>query len=66
MARAILGHVGPASDQILAFEIARLRRRVAELETEVADLRARTATLDSGSLDLELHRIAEAHEPALA
>jgi hypothetical protein len=62
MARALLGHVGPVGDQILALEIARLRRRVAELEAELADLRSRT----SASLDMELHRIAEAHEPALA
>ena len=61
MARALLGHVGPAHEQVLALEIARLRRRVAELEAEVADLRHRSGT----ELELELHRIAEAAEPAL-
>lgn len=66
MARAILGYVGSAQDQVLALEIARLRRRVAELEAEVAELRSRPAGIDSGSLDLELHRIAEVPEPALA
>jgi len=63
MARALMGHVGPATDQILAVEVVRLRRRIAELEAEVARLRE-TRTAD---LDLELHRIAETTaEPALA
>jgi hypothetical protein len=61
MARALLGHVGSPGEQVLAFELARLRRRVDELEEEVARLR------ESGAvLDLELHRIAESAEPALA
>ena len=66
MARALLGHVGPASDQVLALEVARLRRRVAELEAQVAELRSHARPYDERSLDIELHRIAEAHEPALA
>ena len=62
MARALMGHIGPAKDQLLAFEVVRLRRRIAELEAEVTRLRD-TRTAD---LDLELHRIAETAEPALA
>jgi cell division protein FtsB len=56
-----MGHVGSPGEQVLALEIARLRRRVTELETEVARLRE-----GSAALDLELHRIAESAEPALA
>ena len=63
MARALLGYVGSSiSEQSLLLEVARLRRRVEELETELAALR----TADHAQLDLELHRIAEAPEPALA
>jgi cell division protein FtsB len=61
MARALMGHVGSPGQQTLAFEIARLRRRVTELEAEVTRLRE-----GSAEFDLELHRIAEASEPALA
>ncbi|MDT4934194.1 MAG: hypothetical protein QOK11_2086 [Pseudonocardiales bacterium] len=62
MARALLGYVGSSNEQALAFEVARLRRRVDELETQLAELRASTRVV---ALDLELHRIAEAAEPAL-
>jgi cell division protein FtsB len=62
MARALLGYVGNSSEQALAMEIARLRRRVTELETEIADLR----NTNHADLDRELHRFAEAAEPALA
>jgi hypothetical protein len=61
MARALVGYVGTNNEQVLALEVARLRRRVSELETELTDLRAGHRT----ELDLELHRIAEAAEPAL-
>jgi predicted RNase H-like nuclease (RuvC/YqgF family) len=60
MARALLGYVGTNND-ILSAEIARLRRRVSELESELAEMRAGHHT----ELDLELHRIAEAAAPAL-
>ena len=61
MARALLGYVGSTNNEpILAMEIARLRRRVAELETELAELRAS----QHAELDLELHRIAETAEAA--
>jgi hypothetical protein len=62
MARALLGYVGSSNEQVLLLEVAKLRRRVAELEAQVAELRASTHT----EIDLELHRIAEAAEPALA
>lgn len=62
MARALLGHIGPGQEHILALEIARLRRRVEELEAEVAQLRQR----DHSEMDMELHRLAEAAQPALA
>ena len=61
MARALMGHVGSPNDQVLAFEVARLRRRVAELEAELAQARRHS----TAELDLELHRMAEDAEPAL-
>ncbi len=61
MARALVGYVGTNNEQVLAFEVARLRRRVVELETELTTLRSG----QHGELDLELHRMAEAAEPAL-
>jgi cell division protein FtsB len=62
MARALMGYIGSPGEQILAFELARLRTRVRELEAEVAKLQEEPTT----TLDLELHTIAEAAEPALA
>jgi hypothetical protein len=62
MARALMGHVGTNGDYALAYEVARLRRRVSELEAEVARLRKDTAKTQ---LDLELQRIAQNAEPAL-
>ena len=61
MARALLGYVGNSSEQSLLLEVARLRRRVTDLEAEVADLRESNHV----ELDLELHRIAEVSEPVL-
>jgi hypothetical protein len=61
MARALVGYVGTNNEQVLALEVARLRRRVTELESELADLRSE----HRAELDLELHRIAQAAEPAL-
>jgi hypothetical protein len=57
MARALLGHVGLPGDQVLAYEVARLRRRVSELEAEVARL------AEQRTIDLELHHLAEVAEP---
>jgi hypothetical protein len=66
MARALMGHVGPVRNDVLAAEIVRLRRRVSELEAEVARLReTHDANLDS-HIDSELHQIAGSAEPALA
>jgi hypothetical protein len=61
MARALLGHIGSATEQNLSFEVVRLRRRVAELQAEIAELRSAQHV----ELDLELHRLAEDAEPAL-
>ncbi len=65
MARALLGHLGSQNEQVLALEIARLRRRVTDLETEVATLREQRTTVNA-EFDLELHRMAEVAEPVLA
>jgi 50S ribosomal subunit-associated GTPase HflX len=64
MARALLGHLGTPGEQALAYEVARLRRRVQELEAELAEAR-RSADLDLAA-SLELHRITADAEPALA
>ena len=62
MARALMGHLGMPTDQALAYEVARLRRRVAELEGEVERLRASK----NATLDIELHRMAEETSPVPA
>ena len=65
MARALMGHIGSSNEHVLAFEITRLRRRVAELEAELVEQRAqRVADLDLR--DLELHELAGTAEPVLA
>lgn len=66
MARALLGYIGNGSEQALSLEIVRLRRKVQELEGELADLRSTHRTVLDPALDLELHRLAENAEPALA
>jgi len=62
MARALLGYVGSGNEQVLAIEVARLRRRVAELEAELTELR----DSNHAEMEAELHRIAESTAPALA
>jgi hypothetical protein len=64
MARALLGYVGPTNEQGLLIEIARLRRRVTDLEAEVAEL-GELREAGRAELELELHRMAKAAEPAL-
>jgi hypothetical protein len=55
MARALVGYVGSNSnEQVLAAEVARLRRRVSELESELTDVRER----QHAEIDLDLHRLA--------
>ena len=58
MARALVGYVGSNNEQVLALEVARLRRRVTELEAELVEVREN----QHAELDLDLHRLAEAHE----
>jgi DNA invertase Pin-like site-specific DNA recombinase len=69
MSKAIYGHLG-ASDALLVSEVARLRRRVAELEEQVAaceselvSLRepAEIVALRSTDLDVALRELGEAH-----
>ena len=50
MAKAILGHVGGPDPRLMA-EVARLRRRVGELEAEVTRLNAENQALLTQSLD---------------
>ena len=54
MARALLGYVGSGSEHTLSLEVARLRRRVAELEAELSEVRAEQRV----AMDLELHELA--------
>jgi|SwirhirootsSR1_FD_contig_31_4376563_length_331_multi_4_in_0_out_0_1 hypothetical protein len=61
MARALVGYVGTNNERVLALEVGRLRRRVAELEDQLAEARAS----HPAELDIELHRLAESAEPAL-
>ena len=62
MARALLGHISTAADRHLLEEVARLRGRVRDLETELAELKA---SHESVQLLDELHRMTSA-ESALA
>ena len=66
MARALMGYIGNGSEQALSLEVVRLRRRVQQLEAELADLRPNDQPVIDPALDLELHRLAEGAEPALA
>jgi hypothetical protein len=57
MARALVGYVGSSNnEQVLAAEVARLRRRVSELESELADVRER----QHAEIDLDLQRLSAA------
>jgi hypothetical protein len=69
MSKAIYGHLG-ASDALLVIEVARLRRRVAELEEQVASYEselvslrepAEIVALRSTDLDVALRELGEAH-----
>jgi hypothetical protein len=62
MARALLGHLSTSADRYLVEEVARLRGRIRDLETELAELKASN---ESHELLNELHRIT-ASESALA
>ncbi len=65
MARALMGHIGTTNEHVLAYEVTRLRRRVAELEGQLAELQAqRSEELDLR--DLELHNLTGAVEPVPA
>jgi uncharacterized protein YigA (DUF484 family) len=54
MARALLGHLPTSADRHLVEEVARLRGRVRDLETELSELRA---ARESDQLLHELHQI---------
>jgi hypothetical protein len=62
MARALLGHLSTSADRYLVEEVARLRGRIRDLESELAELKASN---ESHELLDELHRIT-ASESALA
>ena len=53
MARALVGYVGTNNEQALAMQVAKLRRRVAELEAELAEARAH----QHAELEAELHQM---------
>ena len=61
MARALVGYVGTNNERVLALEVGRLRRRVAELEDQLAEARESRPA----EIEIELHRLAESAEPAL-
>jgi uncharacterized small protein (DUF1192 family) len=58
MAKAILGHVGGSDPRLLA-EVARLRRRVGELQAEIDRLTAENQALLTGSIDSSLEVLAQ-------
>ncbi len=65
MAKALYGHLG-GPDPMVAAEIARLRRRVRDLEDELGRLNATNDALSALLADGQLLSIAETREPVLA
>ncbi len=66
MAKALFGHVGLSSDSRLADEVSRLRRRVAELESELARANAaHCALVASITVDDDLRMLVLEDSPAL-
>jgi hypothetical protein len=63
MAKALLGYVGAVPDRRLVDEVAFLRSRVRDLETEVERLRTENQTSE---LERGLRQLSELPEPALA
>jgi hypothetical protein len=63
MAKALLGYVGSVPDRRLVDEVAFLRSRVRDLETEVERLRTERDTSD---LERGLRQLSELPEPVLA
>ena len=63
MAKALLGYVGAVPDRRLVDEVAFLRSRVRDLETEVERLRTERETSD---LERGLRQLSELPEPVLA
>ena len=63
MAKALLGYVGAVPDRRLVDEVAFLRSRVRDLETEVERLRTENQTSE---LERGLRQLSELSEPALA
>lgn len=55
MAKALFGHVG-GSDLHFASEVARLRRRVADLEAEIGRLQERNDELEAAHVQAEIER----------
>lgn len=68
MAKALFGHVSTGVDPRLLAEVARLRRRVRDLEDELARTRAMDAAIDEalGDSVLNTSDVEELREPALA
>ena len=66
MAKALLGHVGVGSDPRLLAEVARLRRRVHDLEDELARSRAMDDAIHEVLGDSVLEEVDDLREPALA
>jgi hypothetical protein len=65
MAKALFGYVGSAPSPLLEAEIAGLRRRVRELETELSRTRAINAQLSS-RIEVNDDLLVLEAEPALA
>jgi len=66
MAKALLGHVGVGSDPRLLAEVARLRRRVLDLEDELARSRAMDDAIHEVLGEGVLEEVEDLREPALA
>ncbi len=66
MAKALFGHVGLGADQRLVDEVGRLRRRVAELETELSRaLATNDALVASVHVEDDIRMLTLDEQPAL-
>lgn len=66
MAKALLGHVGTRTDDLLVAEVRSLRNRVRALEDELSQLRAAHAFAGDALLVSDTVSVSELREPALA
>lgn len=66
MAKALFGHLGTRTDDLLVAEVRSLRNRVRALEDELSQLRAARAFAEDTLLVSDSVSVSDLREPALA